>query len=196
MPRFSEQQKEQIRNRLLTEGERLFETYGLQKVTIDDIVSAVHIAKATFYHFYDSKEGLYIDIGQNIQQKIFIELETLLRSNTHVTSHQRVRQIFASMYHLMLKYPILTQISSETIELISRKVSKEQLAEFFSLNLDAAVILENHGIQFTCTAEEASCAFQALYHAWLGLQDKKTEIQVSVSELLLNGVIEQIIVNA
>ena len=38
MPRFSENEKEQIRNKLLTEGERLFATLGIKKVTIDDIV--------------------------------------------------------------------------------------------------------------------------------------------------------------
>ena len=43
MPRFSEYEKVRIQQSLLEEGERLFTTYGLKKVTIDDIVKAVKI---------------------------------------------------------------------------------------------------------------------------------------------------------
>ena len=52
MPRFSENEKERISNKLLTEGERLFTIHGIKKVTIDDLTEAVGIAKASFYTFY------------------------------------------------------------------------------------------------------------------------------------------------
>ena len=193
IPRFSESEKEQIKARLFTEGERLFGTYGLKKVTIDEIVSAVNIAKATFYTFYDSKEYLYLDIVQDIQHRIFTELDILLDTNTALMNKQRVRQVFTAMYDLMLKYPILSQISSGTVELISRKVSKERLAAFGGQNLDAVFVLSRHGIQFKCTPQIASCAFQALYHGWLSLQRTEKEMQETVTDILLNGVIEQIV---
>lgn len=193
MPRFSENEKEQIKERMFTEGERLFVTYGIKKVTIDDIVSAVNIAKATFYTFYDSKESLFLDIAQNVQLKIFRELDTLLDRNGDLTNKQRVRQVFNTMYGLMQQFPILTQIDKRTAELISRKVPKERLSMFAEQNLDAVLILDRHGIKFKCTPAAASCAFQALYQAWLSLQDKEKEIQETVSDILLNGVIEQIV---
>lgn len=193
MPRFSENEKEQIKERMFTEGERLFATYGIKKVTIDDIVSAVNIAKATFYTFYDSKESLFLDIAQNVQLKIFRELDTLLDRNGDLTNKQRVRQVFSTMYGLMQEFPILSQIDKRTAELISRKVPKERLSKFAEQNLDAVLILDRHGIKFKCTPAAASCAFQALYQAWLSLQDKEKEIQETVSDILLNGVIEQIV---
>ena len=193
MPRFSESEKEQIKARLFTEGERLFVTYGLKKVTIDEIVSAVNIAKATFYTFYDSKEYLYLDIVQNIQLRIFTELDTLLDTNTVFTNKQRVQQVFTSMYDLMLKYPVISQINSGTVDLISRKVSKERLAAFWHQNLDAVFVLSRHGIQFKCTPQIASCAFQALYHGWLSLQGTEKKMQEAVTDILLNGVIEQVV---
>jgi len=75
MPRFGETEKENIRQNLLAEGERLFLAHGLKKVTIDDLIEAVNIAKATFYSFYESKEYLYMDIVQGIQEKIFMSLK-------------------------------------------------------------------------------------------------------------------------
>lgn len=193
MPRFSESEKKQIKENLFVEGKRLFETFGLKKVTIDEIVSAVNIAKATFYTFYESKEYLYFDIVQDIQLKIFTELNTLLDANTSYKNKQRVKQVFCKMHDLMLQFPILSQMDSNTVALISRKVSKERLEMFLIQNLDAVFVLEKHEIRFKCTPQIASCAFLALYHGWLRLQDRENEIQQTVSDILLDGVIDQII---
>ena len=193
MPRFSKAEKKQLQANLIVEGERLFAIYGLKKVTIDDIVSAVNIAKATFYTFYDSKETLYLDTVQSIQLKIFTQLDTLLDANVGSNNKQRVREVFAAMYMLMQKYPILSQIDNSTVELISRKVSKERLAVFGSQNLDAVAMLVKHGIKFNCSPEIASNTFMALYHAFLSLDSKEKALQEAVADILLSGVIEQIV---
>lgn len=193
MPRFSEIEKDQIKTNLLVEGERLFEIYGLKKVTIDDIVFAVNIAKATFYTFYDSKESLYLDIVQNIQLNIFNELDQLLNTNGKLNNKQRVKQVFMTMHALMLKYSILSQIDNGTVELILRKVGKERLAMFLSQNVDATLVLVRHGIKFTCSAETASYTFQALYHGWLSLHSQDETLQEEVSDILLNGIIDKIV---
>lgn len=193
MPRFQEQEKERIRSRLHTEGERLFVSYGLKKVTIDDLVSAVNIAKATFYTFYESKEYLYLDIVQEIQRKIIAELDELLDTHSNLTGRQRVRLVFQSMYLLMQTYPILSQMDSSTVELISRKVSKERLSVFTGQNVDAVLILAKHDIRFTCSPETASAVFLALYQGWISLQHMDQSLQEETADILLNGVIEQIV---
>lgn len=195
MPRFSENEKEQIRNKLLSEGERLFAAHGVKKVTIDDLVEAVGIAKASFYKFYESKEYLYLDIVQGIQKRIFTELNSVLDSNVNLSSKERVRQTFSAMFKMMLRYPILAKIDMNTIELISRKVSKERLSLFNEQNIDAVQTLHNHGINFSCDLKTASYAFQALYHGWTYLQEKSMDIQTSVMDILLNAVINQIVVD-
>ena len=78
MPRFSEKEKEIIREKFLGEGAKLFLKYGLQKVTIDDLVDSVKIAKASFYKFYEGKEYLYLDILQSEQKQLFDKLDTVL----------------------------------------------------------------------------------------------------------------------
>lgn len=193
MPRFSENEKQRIHSKLLLEGERLFTTYGIKKVTIDELVEAVGIAKASFYTFYESKEYLYLDIVQNIQQKIFTELSTLLETNSGLPSKERVLEVFETMNMLMLRYPILNYMDTATLELIARKVSKEQLSAFENQNFDAAKSLYDHGIRFTCDIQTVSCAFQAIHHSWIYLHDKDEEIQSSVVNILLHGVINQVV---
>lgn len=194
MPRFSEIEKENIRQKLLVEGERLFVTYGLKKVTIDNLVEAVNIAKATFYTFYESKEYLYMDIVQGIQKNIFLDLETLLDNNKDMPGKERVKQVFMMMTRLMTQYPVLSQTDPVTVDIISRKLSKDRLADYAQQNIDAAQSLNDHGVKFACEIKTASYAFQTLYHAWIYLQDKDEDIQNAVTDILLNGLIEQIIV--
>lgn len=194
MPRFSENEKKRINDKLLTEGEKLFTTHGIKKVTIDDLAEAAGIAKASFYTFYDSKEYLYLDIVQNIQQKIFAELNTILDSNSNLSSEERVLQVFEAMSKMMLQYPILTYMDAATIELIGRKISKERLFAFQEQNFDAAQSLHNHGVRFSCDIQTASHAFQAIYHSWMYLHDQGEEMQSTVTNILLRGVIHQIVI--
>lgn len=68
MPSFSEKEKNIIRKKILEEGERQFNSHGLQKTTIQDITSKVGIAKGSFYSFFPSKEMLYFEILENIEK--------------------------------------------------------------------------------------------------------------------------------
>lgn len=193
MPRFSESEKKNIREKLLSEGEKLFLTYGIKKVTIDDLVKAVNIAKASFYVFYESKEFLFLDIVQYRQQQVFTSLNSVLVGNINLSSRERVRQVFFVMQKSLSQYPLLSRIDTSTVELIARKVSKERLAVLAQQNVDAAKSLQNHGIKFSCNIETASYAFQALYHSWMFLQERNAEQQEAVIKIMLDGIINQIV---
>jgi AcrR family transcriptional regulator len=68
MPKaWSEREKDLVRKTLQIEGKKLFEKFGLQKTTIDDIVRAARISKGAFYLFYSSKELLYQEISEAVQ---------------------------------------------------------------------------------------------------------------------------------
>jgi AcrR family transcriptional regulator len=68
MPKaWSEREKELVKKTVQTEGKRLFEKFGLQKTTIDDIIRAARVSKGAFYLFYSSKEMLYQEISESVQ---------------------------------------------------------------------------------------------------------------------------------
>lgn len=195
MPRFSSTEKQRIKARLWAEGERLFTAHGLKKVTIDELVAAVPIAKASFYTFYESKEALYFDLVLGLQQDIFAQLQALLAASAGQPGRKRVYEMFAAMYRLLPAHPILAQIDQGTVELLARKLPPECLAAFAAQNLDAARVLEQNGIVFICSAPAASLAFGALYQGWLSLQGGEPEAVAEAARLLLRGVIEQVVKN-
>lgn len=195
MPRFSDTEKGNIQQKLLTAGEKLFVAYGLKKVTIDELIEAVNIAKATFYTFYKSKEYLYLDIVQGIQTNIFDELERLLVRNADLLGKERVRQVFSRMTELMTQYPILAQIDTDTVDIISRKVSKERMILFYQQNIDAAQSLHNRGVCFTCEINVASMIFQALYRCFVNMQIGTFEKQTLAINLMRDGIIDKIVID-
>lgn len=195
MPRFSETEKEQIQQELKVKGEKLFSTIGLKKVTIEDLVKAVGIAKASFYVFYPSKEYLYMDIIEEIQNRIFTDAESLLKSNAHFKNKERVLQLFAFLYKNMSQYPILSQIDSETMGYVKRKLPHEIAERYEQRNFDVAQNLYRHGIQFRYSAEITAITFQSIYSCWLSLQSMDFDMQKSVIDIILNGVINQIVVD-
>ena len=193
MPKFGEMEKVRIRQRLLEEGERLFSMYGLKKVTVDDIVKAVNIAKATFYKFYDGKEYLFLDVVQKQQKEIFDILEGVLMESEMKTDRERVQTVFFSMSELVKKYPLLTGIDNETKEMVVRKIAPERIEEFSAQGFDAVKTIENHGIVFRYDTEVVSNIFHAMYQSWIFLQDQSPEMQSQVIDIMLEGVIQQII---
>jgi AcrR family transcriptional regulator len=195
MPRFSQQEKERIYEKLLKEGERLFLTHGIKKVTIDDLAEAVPIAKATFYVFFEHKESLYFQIIQKRQSEIFKELTDVLTNNKNLPNKERVKQVFQTMEGLLLQYPIIQKIDNTTIELLSRKISQNQFDGYANQNVAAVQTMKEHGIQFSCDEETVSYSFQALYHGWLFLGKSKPNIQDKVTNIMLNGIIDQIVLD-
>lgn len=193
MPRFSEAEKDRIRQKLKAIGEQQFSSIGLKKVTIEDLVKAVGIAKASFYIFYPSKEYLYMDIIKEIQNKIFSDAESLLKSNAQFRSKERVIQLFAFLYKNMSQYPILSQLDNATVEYLKRKLPQEIAERYSQSNFNVVQNLYQHGIQFKCSAEIASITFQTVYSCWLSLQEMDFNTQKAVINIILEGVINKII---
>lgn len=194
MPRFSEKEKEIIREKLLSEGAKLFLKYGLQKVTIDDLVDSVKIAKASFYKFYEGKEYLYLDILQSEQKQLFDKLDSVLENNKDLSDRIRVKQVFGKMYELLCEFPLLTTVDKDTIDIISRKISEERLAVFSMQGFQAVDAMQKHGIKFAYDVPTVSTAFSALYHSWVGMQNVEQKVQAEVIGIMLEGLVNQVVV--
>jgi len=127
MPRpWSEKEKEIIKKTLLVEARRLFEKYGLQKTTVDEIVRAANISKGSFYIFYQSKEELYFDVLEEVER----EFKDKMFKNAFKPDMNR-RKSFKSflnqMIELLITMPLYKEITSSNYELLLRKLPEETL---------------------------------------------------------------------
>jgi len=79
---FSDEERARIRRGLLETGREQFARYGLKKTTIADLTDPVGIANSTFYRFFDSKEALYAEILQSLEEEI---AESIVRDSLEST---------------------------------------------------------------------------------------------------------------
>lgn len=129
MPKaWDEKEKERIKATLIREGRTIFEKFGVQKTTVDEIAKASQISKGAFYLFYDSKEALYLDVLDNAQH----EFRKILFDNVFqagVSRKESFRRFLYRMIDLINTMPIYTQLDSSLFDYLSRKLPDDVIFE-------------------------------------------------------------------
>ena len=193
MPKFSDTEKEMIRQKLMHEGERLFTSYGIKKVSIDEIVHAAGIAKGSFYSFYPSKEHLYMDIAGNLQLKMWSEMDEFLNENRSLPPRELCKRCFLWMFSELQRYPMLKQADGETADYLYRKLPREVIEAHTKDDSHELIKLQEFGVHFKCGIEVATKTLQTLAISFLNLQQDHDVNQQTVMEIILDGVLKEII---
>lgn len=193
MPKFSDTEKEMIRKKLMQEGERLFTSYGIKKVSIDEIVHAAGIAKGSFYSFYPSKEHLYMDIAGNLQLKMWSEMDEFLNENRSLPPRELCKRCFLWMFSELQRYPMLKQADGETADYLYRKLPQEVIEAHTKDDSHELIKLQEFGVHFKCGIEIATKTLQTLAISFLNLQQDHDVNQQTVMEIILDGVLKEII---
>lgn len=127
MPRaFSEQERQDVGERLVEQGRRLFETYGLKKTSVEELAQAAGISKGAFYLFYESKEALFMDVMERAEQDFRKDvLATIERPGP--TPRARLLAVFKQAFSVWKTMPILRLFSTGDYELLYRRFPPEKL---------------------------------------------------------------------
>lgn len=64
-----------LRERILSEGDRVFAEKGYAASTVEDVITAAGTSRATFYRYFAGKEGLFDELSR----ACFVEMRALLR---------------------------------------------------------------------------------------------------------------------
>ena len=122
MPKaFTEQEKEVIRVQLRAKGRRLFERQGLKKTSVDELAHAIGISKGAFYLFYESKEELFLEILEQLEQEIqtkILEFTIKPKANTK----KNVSDMLKALLLTRDTYPLLKNLGKSEFEYLLRKV--------------------------------------------------------------------------
>jgi AcrR family transcriptional regulator len=129
MPKaWNEKEKELVKATLIEEGRNLFEKFGVQKTTVDEIVKASQISKGAFYFFYETKEALYLDVLDNAQHEFREKLFTNVFQDG-VSRRESLKHFFYKMIRLISTMPIYTQLNPSLFEYLSRKLPEDVLTQ-------------------------------------------------------------------
>jgi len=129
MPRaWDEREKEIVAGRLMEQGRRLFEKFGLQKTTVDEIAKAAGISKGAFYLFHKSKEELYFAILESMEDEL---RERVYGHLAHPGESRResFKKFLHASIRLLVETPLYGKIASEDLQLLTRRLPPGLLEE-------------------------------------------------------------------
>ncbi len=97
MPRaFNDNERASIRARLRHAGARLFAETGVIKTSVEQLATRAGIAKGSFYKFYDTKELLYFELLEDVQNRIRAPILTGT-ARSRRAFETRLRALFAQI---------------------------------------------------------------------------------------------------
>jgi AcrR family transcriptional regulator len=135
--------KEDKKNRLMTNAIDLFGTKGYDKTSISDIVRKAGVAKGTFYLYFKSKEDLRSQIITELSTNFLNDAQDSLNESSLETFTDRLIYIINYILDALIERPDLVNILNKDLSLafysqeITRIVNKEHstLHDMFMENL-------------------------------------------------------------
>ena len=134
MPRhFTEDEKNEIRESLISVGLELFEKFGVDKTNIEEITAKAGISKGSFYNFFKSKGDLFMEIYSLERQKV---QDTAMKK--FKGSKEEIDVVLKKYAKFLTearkKRPILNIVyESNALALISDKLVRDRLMEYNTL---------------------------------------------------------------
>lgn len=127
MAKFTELEKERIREELIEVAYRFFIDKGFKSTSIEDITSSVGIVKSSFYIFCESKEMLYMELlareGEQIEKQVWPEVMAAKDIYTAIKT-------YLNKMSMELESKILTQrliYDLEEYNIVSRKLNPQYI---------------------------------------------------------------------
>ena len=78
---FTESEKTELRNKLCVECEQSWTLHGYKKTSIGELTTKIGISIGTFYQLYSSKEDLFCDTLERVQNRLKTELKDIIDNN-------------------------------------------------------------------------------------------------------------------
>lgn len=124
---FTQAQRESIREKLIQAARQRLTGPGLKGCTVDELTREAGISKGAFYHFYESKEHLFLHTLENIQNEIYGNAERVLLDGNTPLRERTMRALYevckaADRYHLVefVRQELTALLSSVPEELLHR----------------------------------------------------------------------------
>lgn len=191
MPKFTENEKEHIKQDLLTKGRTIFIKYGLAKTSIDEIIRECGIAKGTFYKFFNSKEELYYEILINeveIREEV---LNELFRKN--LTPKELLQSFFHFSFDSVEKNPFLQQVfQNDEHDRLLRKLPA-QMSEFNQTNALRGIEAVNFLMEQGTLPKNDPRVIVGIMQAVMTLRLHKSEIGDDIFPIVKDKIIEFVV---
>lgn len=95
---FTDEQRLQIRARLLESAQRHALSGGMMKISLDTLTSDAGISKSSFYKFYASKEALFLEVAGLWEEKILTSAHRTLSACEDLSNKERAARFVYTVF--------------------------------------------------------------------------------------------------
>ncbi|RQD69877.1 MAG: TetR/AcrR family transcriptional regulator [Tindallia sp. MSAO_Bac2] len=196
MPKhFQEKEREIIYQRLIEEGKKHWQSYGIRRTNLEDLCKAVGISKGSFYSFFSSKELFFMEILEVSEKEM---KESLMKAlmNREGTGKERFIEAFTLAFKEAAQNPWLISFMTNPAEYeyLMRKLPQEAVQKHIDGDdEDVEKLLMSLGVdEKNVEIKTISAAIRGLF--LLLLHEKELgEVPVEkVTKVLLEGLAERI----
>ncbi|MBO1307401.1 TetR/AcrR family transcriptional regulator [Enterococcus sp. 669A] len=125
-PVLSEEDKENIKQQLLSLCEQLWVLQGYKKTSIKQLCSDTAIAIGTFYSLYSTKEELFFETAKAIQVRLTDQfLQTVLQGANQASLAKALKELFREFD----SKPFLYDVNTPDFRAFVTKLSDENMEE-------------------------------------------------------------------
>ena len=127
MPKgFTDDEKDLIREQLLTAAEQHFAAHGLKKTSVAELAALARISTGAFYAFYPSKEALFLAVAERLEQRYRAEILAALE-RPGPTPRARLTAALRTAFDLLQASPLLQALAGSDFAAAFRGVPPAQL---------------------------------------------------------------------
>ena len=178
---FDERERLAIKARLLDAAMRALGHGGMGSASVSQLAAAASIAKGSFYAFYQSKEELFMDALESIEERYRARFEEAASGGG--TPSERLERSFRAAFDLVDEEPALRAIDSSTMERLARALPPERLERHVAADAEAIDRLADCWragglLADSVEASDVAAASYAVFLVAMGLQslDRKSVV--------------------
>lgn len=190
MPKsFSEQEKRNIKHKLIEGCKASWVNYGYKKSSVDELCQNAGSSKGAFYLFCQSKEQLFYETLKAVQQNLYALIEKILLEEQ---SKYGIAKALKAVYLEYDKNPFLYDTSSADFTSFLNKLSKEERQDILYDSLTGAKqMLDKPFLSLRISEEKALSVLSSLLHVLEG-KEKMLCSHYEVFDFMLDNLIEKI----
>ncbi|AUA31000.1 TetR/AcrR family transcriptional regulator [Clostridioides difficile] len=187
---FTEIEKDNIRKRLISECEINWSKYGYKKTNIDELCSKSGIAKGSFYTFFDSKEKLFFEVLNGIQNRLISSVDEIL---SNMPPKEGFAKSLKMLYRLYDKNPFLYSPNNPDFISLINKLPQDMFLQLESNNIQSFYdLIERHNLKLKIEKEKVFGVCNALLSSLL-VKENIEYNYIEVFDFMVDNLVEHIL---
>lgn len=177
--------KEKVES-ILTMARLMFDKYGVQKTNMDEIASLAKVAKATIYHYFGSKEQVYMEVLSREVSNIAIRLTEAVEQATSPV--EKLRAFIFTSFKLLKETADILNLRSDLVNRLLPCAGEVRKKLFLAQTTILQTVLKKgveEGVFISCgpqTVRSIVYAMRGFEFTWL-LDSDNAEIDADLDKL-------------